>query len=212
MVICLGWPSPATSSSLPAAPPILAGPDGVGVGHTSPLIWPCSDWGLPCRRCYQRRGGLLPHRFTLTRRSLALAPGGLFSVALSVALRRPGVTWQSPWSSDFPRAPYGARDHHARPAAGQRLERRAVKASTSSVSSRVQLAAPCSHPASPTRAKPSSACRTNGCSDGSADFHWPTPAVLLARLGAPAELLVARRRGAGAPGPASPSAIEAAGR
>jgi hypothetical protein len=61
MVICLGWPSPATSSSLPAA-------CAVGVGHTSPLIWPCSDWGLPCRRCCQRRGGLLPHRFTLTRR------------------------------------------------------------------------------------------------------------------------------------------------
>ena len=31
--------------------------------------------------------------------------GGLFSVALSVASRRPGVTWQSAlWSSDFPRA------------------------------------------------------------------------------------------------------------
>src|SRR4029077_10665643 len=30
--------------------------------------------------------------------------GGLFSVALSVAFRRPGVTWQSAlWSSDFPR-------------------------------------------------------------------------------------------------------------
>ncbi len=30
--------------------------------------------------------------------------GGLFSVALTVALRRPGVTWQSTlWSSDFPR-------------------------------------------------------------------------------------------------------------
>src|SRR5213079_753679 len=30
--------------------------------------------------------------------------GGLFSVALSVASRRPGVTWQSAlWSSDFPR-------------------------------------------------------------------------------------------------------------
>lgn len=26
----------------------------------------CSRWGLPCRRCYQRRGGLLPHPFTLT--------------------------------------------------------------------------------------------------------------------------------------------------
>jgi hypothetical protein len=65
MVICLGWPLPATSSGLPAAP---LPPCGVriGVGHTSPPIWPCSDWGLPCRRCYQRRGGLLPHRFTLT--------------------------------------------------------------------------------------------------------------------------------------------------
>src|SRR5687767_7093327 len=46
--------------------------------------------------------------------------GGLFSVALSVALRRPGVTWQSTrWSSDFPRAPRGTRDHHARPVAGR---------------------------------------------------------------------------------------------
>src|SRR5438093_9043369 len=32
--------------------------------------------------------------------------GGLFSVALSVASRRPGVTWQSAlWRSDFPRYP-----------------------------------------------------------------------------------------------------------
>src|SRR3712207_5064772 len=38
--------------------------------------------------------------------------GGLFSVALSVAFRRPGVTWQSTrWSSDFPRIPCGTRDH-----------------------------------------------------------------------------------------------------
>ncbi len=34
--------------------------------------------------------------------------GGIFSVALSVASRRPGVTWQSTlWSSDFPRGPMG---------------------------------------------------------------------------------------------------------
>jgi hypothetical protein len=67
MVICLGWPSPATSSSLPAASLVLIKGLGiVGVGHTSPPIWPCSDWGLPCHRCYQRRGGLLPHLFTLT--------------------------------------------------------------------------------------------------------------------------------------------------
>jgi len=37
-----------------------------GVGHTSPPIWPCSDWGLPCPLAYARGGGLLPHRFTLT--------------------------------------------------------------------------------------------------------------------------------------------------
>jgi len=29
-------------------------------------IWSCSVWGLPCRDCYQPRGGLLPHPFTLT--------------------------------------------------------------------------------------------------------------------------------------------------
>jgi hypothetical protein len=26
----------------------------------------CSRWGLPCRCCYQQRGALLPHLFTLT--------------------------------------------------------------------------------------------------------------------------------------------------
>ncbi len=26
----------------------------------------CSRWGLPCQRCYQRCGALLPHPFTLT--------------------------------------------------------------------------------------------------------------------------------------------------
>jgi hypothetical protein len=35
-------------------------------GHLSPPIRPCSDRGLPCRTCCQMRGGLLPHRFTLT--------------------------------------------------------------------------------------------------------------------------------------------------
>src|SRR5690606_8012389 len=116
MVICLGRSSPTASSSLPAAPRLR---EVGGVGHTSPLIWPCSDWGLPCRRCYQLRGGLLPHRFTLTgprRLRPGPASGGLFSVALSVASRRPGVTWQSTrWSSDFPRTPESARDHHVRP-------------------------------------------------------------------------------------------------
>ena len=36
-----------------------------GRQHAIP-IWHCSRWGLPCRRCCQQRGGLLPHRFTLT--------------------------------------------------------------------------------------------------------------------------------------------------
>ena len=29
-------------------------------------IWSCSQWGLPCQRCCQRCGALLPHHFTLT--------------------------------------------------------------------------------------------------------------------------------------------------
>ena len=29
-------------------------------------IWSCSEWGLPCHYCYQQRGALLPHHFTLT--------------------------------------------------------------------------------------------------------------------------------------------------
>ena len=28
--------------------------------------WPCTRWGLPCRRHHCRRGALLPHHFTLT--------------------------------------------------------------------------------------------------------------------------------------------------
>ncbi len=78
--------------------------DSDGAGHASSPIWPCSGWGLPCDLCYQRPGALLPHPFTL-----ACAPcgaiGGLLSAALSVALRRPGVTRHPAlWSSDFPPA------------------------------------------------------------------------------------------------------------
>ncbi len=40
-------------------------------GHLSPLIWPCSDWGLPSHLRYRRRGGLLPHPFTLTAPTVA---------------------------------------------------------------------------------------------------------------------------------------------
>ena len=33
--------------------------------HEAPIRH-CSGWGLPCRSCCQDRGGLLPHRFTIT--------------------------------------------------------------------------------------------------------------------------------------------------
>ncbi len=49
----------------------------------------CSRWGLPCRCCYQQRGALLPHPFTLT---VGLADdGGLLSVALSLGSPPPAV-------------------------------------------------------------------------------------------------------------------------
>ena len=56
-------------------------------------------WGLPCPAHRWTGGELLPRHFTLT------VTGGIFSVALSVVSRRPGVTRHTVlWSSDFPRA------------------------------------------------------------------------------------------------------------
>ena len=55
--------------------------------------------------CCHRRGALLPHRFTLTGHHPLRGGdlGGLFSVALSVGSRPPGVTWhRALWSPDFP--------------------------------------------------------------------------------------------------------------
>ena len=40
-----------------------------GTGNPGLPIWSCSQWGLPCPRDYSRGGGLLPHLFTLTRRT-----------------------------------------------------------------------------------------------------------------------------------------------
>ena len=90
-VIPLGYASPRTSSDLP----------GSSCGHTqrSP-IRSCSGWGLPCRRV------LPPARCALTapfHPCLPLPAGGLFSVALSVGSRLPGVTWHpAQRSPDFP--------------------------------------------------------------------------------------------------------------
>jgi len=59
-IIPLGPGSRLDSSSLPEGPDEL--------GQLSPPIWPCTTRGLPCPRHYCRGGGLLPHRFTLTKR------------------------------------------------------------------------------------------------------------------------------------------------
>ncbi len=54
-----------------------------GAGRSSSPIWPCSGWGLPCHSCYQERGALLPHRFTL-----ACALAGHRRSALCCTFRR----------------------------------------------------------------------------------------------------------------------------
>lgn len=48
-------------------------------------IRPCSGWGLPCGRCYQNPGALLPHPFTLT---CEVAPHRRFALCGTF----PGVT------------------------------------------------------------------------------------------------------------------------
>ncbi len=57
---------PAASSSQPADSG--ESPFATCVAH--PPTRPCSQWGLPCHLRCRKCGGLLPHRFTLTRRSL----------------------------------------------------------------------------------------------------------------------------------------------
>ncbi|GEM_PF-1722497 len=95
--IPLGCASPRTSSDLP----------GGGTGRTMAPLFGLAPGGV-CRAAGVAtvRGALLPHRFTLAgaRRRL----GGLFSVALSVGSRPPGVTWHPAlWSPDFPPRPRG---------------------------------------------------------------------------------------------------------
>jgi hypothetical protein len=112
-IIPLGPTSPWASSGLPgsargsALPLTMRRPEDRAGWHRLGgfPIWPCSRWGLPCRPCYQGRGALLPHRFTLTgRHSFRRSSlGGLLSVALSVGSRPPGVTWHLiRRSPDFP--------------------------------------------------------------------------------------------------------------
>src|SRR5258708_15351606 len=58
-----------------------------GVSPSSLLICPCSHWGLPRRTCYQIRGELLPHPFTLT---------ASFETAVCFLLRCPSVVLRPP--------------------------------------------------------------------------------------------------------------------
>src|SRR4029079_11735342 len=65
-------------------------------------IWPCSRWGLPCRRVLPPTRCALTAPFHPCRRH-CWRLGGLLSVALSVGSRRPGVTWHLVRRSpDFP--------------------------------------------------------------------------------------------------------------
>ncbi len=84
MTIHLGRLLPDASRDLPGWRP---GNMPAAQGGAIP-IWSCSRWGLPCRFCYQPRGALLPHPFTLT----LFTKGGLLSVALSLGLPPPGIT------------------------------------------------------------------------------------------------------------------------
>ncbi len=104
MVISLGWLSPAISCGLPAARTTRAG--------SRCLFGLAPTGGCRAAPVTGRAVGSYP---TVSPLPFGYK-GGLFSVALSVALRRPGVTWRSAlWSSDFPRVTPKA--GHPRPSA-----------------------------------------------------------------------------------------------
>ena len=68
--IPLGRRSRGASSNPPERPARR----GLAVSRRVVPIRSCSRWGLPCRPCCQRRGGLLPHRFTLTSHGIDTRP------------------------------------------------------------------------------------------------------------------------------------------
>src|SRR2546422_7963655 len=106
MVISLGWLSPATSCGLPAAQTTRAG--------SRCLLGLAPTGGCRAAPVARRAVGSYP-----TFSPLPFGEkGGLFSVALSVALRRPGVTWQSAYGArTFLGAPVqpAHRDHRTLP-------------------------------------------------------------------------------------------------
>ena len=88
---------------------------GSSAGHANGTLFGLAPSGVCLATdCYQPCGALLPHLFTLTG---AEALRRLFSVALSVGSRLPGITWHfALWSPDFPPPPNFHR--------GQRLSNR----------------------------------------------------------------------------------------
>jgi len=93
-IIHLGTSSPTPSSNLPEG----------ATGRSIAFLFGLAPSGVYlAAECCHLRGALLPHHFTLTCLLLAKPAGGLFSVALSVGSRLPGVTWHSALRSpDFP--------------------------------------------------------------------------------------------------------------
>ena len=100
-IIHLDLPSPAASSNLPEST----------AGHGIAFLFGLAPGGVyHAAACYHLRGALLPHHFTLTSFTPKRSGGGIFSVALSVGSRPPGVTWRPAlWSPDFPRHPWMTR-------------------------------------------------------------------------------------------------------
>ena len=73
-----------------------------GPRHCFP-IWSCSRWGLPCRRVLPPARCALTAPFHPYPYPAVAGAGGIFSVALSVGSRPPGITWHPAlWSPDFP--------------------------------------------------------------------------------------------------------------
>ena len=103
-IIHLGQPSPTASSNLPGSP---LGTGGADHPHT-PLFGLAPGGVYRAAVCCHPRGALLPHLFTLAgvAEYTQARLGGLFSVALSMDSRPPGVTWRPVrWSPDFPPVP-----------------------------------------------------------------------------------------------------------
>ena len=74
---------------------------GSSAGHADGTLFGLAPSGVYLATdCCQPCGALLPHLFTLTGTEVLRR---LFSVALSVGSRPPGITWHSAlWSPDFP--------------------------------------------------------------------------------------------------------------